>query len=210
MYHFVKIRFCRENKSYWYLKPECPQDIVDHFNIIINKDIAMGTYERINNEHIYKSSDGSIKRNYLKSFDSNWAASVSWLNTIFDNDWFDIANKLKDTTYLDRIKSFSKGVNMYLANGLQIFVWPIKNDGYCEIIEEKFENELIYPIEEHKHFADVVYNCDRCSKWTAKIGNREIKDKDGNNWWYTKHEAEIAARWFCNYLEYRIRNDYED
>ena len=23
-------------------------------------------------------------------------------------------------------------------------------------------------------------------------------------------EAEIAARWFCNYLEYRIRNGYED
>ena len=40
--------------------------------------------------------------------------------------------------------------------------------------------------------------------------NREITDKDGNNWWYTKHEAEIAARWFCNNLEYRIRNGYED
>ena len=210
MYHFVKIRFCRENKSYWYLKPECPQDIVDHFNIIVNKDIAMGTYERVNDEHIYKASDGSIKRNYFKSYNSNWAASVSWLNTIFNNEWFDIANKLKDTTYLDRIKSFTKGTNMYLSNGLPIFIWPIKNDGYCEIIEEKFENELIYPIEEHKHFADVVYNCNGCSKWTAKIGNREIKDKDGNNWWYTKHEAEIAARWFCNYLEYRIRNDYED
>ena len=192
------------------MKPECPQDIVDHFNIIVNKDIAMGTYERVNDEHIYKASDGSIKRNYFKSYNSNWAASVSWLNTIFDNDWFDITNKLKDTTYLHRIKSFTKGTNMYLSNGLPIFIWPIKNDGYCEIIEEKFENELIYPIEEHKHFADVIYNCNGCSKWTAKIGNREIKDKDGNNWWYTKHEAEIAARWFCNYLEYRIRNDYED
>ena len=210
MYHFVKIRFCRQNKSCWYLKPECKQDIEDHFNKIVNKDIAMGIYERVSNEYIYKLPDGSIKRNYLKSYESNWAASVSWLNTIFNNEWFDIANKLKDTTYLDRIKSFTKGTNMYLSNGLPIFIWPIKNDGYCEIIEEKFENELIYPIEEHKHFADVVYNCNSCSKWTAKIGNREIKDKDGNNWWYTKHEAEIAARWFCNYLEYRIRNDYED
>lgn len=209
MYHFVKIRFCRENKSYWYLKPECPQDIVDHFNIIVNKDIAMGTYERVNNEFTYISKN-DIRHWYGKDYNSNWGVSVQILTNIFENDWFDIANKLKDTTYLDRIKSFSKGVNMYLSNGLPIFIWPIKNDGYCEIIEEKFENELIYPIEEHKHFADVVYNCDRCSKWTAKIGNREIKDKDGNNWWYTKHEAEIAARWFCNYLEYRIRNDYED
>lgn len=210
MYHFVRICFCRENKSYWYLKPECPQDIIDHFNIIVNKDIAMGTYERVNNEFIYKSSKNDIKRGYGKDYDSNWGVSVQILTNIFENDWFDIANKLKDTTYLDRIKSFTKGTNMYLANGLPIFIWPIKNDGYCEIIEEKFENELIYPIEEHKHFSDVVYTCNNCSKWTAKIGNREIKDKDGNNWWYTKHEAEIAARWFCNYLEYRIRNDYED
>ena len=58
------------------MKPECKQDIEDHFNIIVNKDIAMGTYERVNNEYIYKSSDGSIKRNYLKSYESNWAASV--------------------------------------------------------------------------------------------------------------------------------------
>ena len=210
MYHFVKIRFCRENKSYWYLKPECKQDIEDHFNIIVNKDIAMGTYERVNNEYIYKSSDGSIKRNYLKSYGSNWAASVQWINNIFGEDWNFTALKLRSKTYDNRIEDFEKGRNMYLSNGLPIFIWPIKNDGYCEIIEEKFENELIYPIEEHKHFSDVVYNCNGCSRWSAKIGNREIKDKDGHNWWYTKHEAEIAARWFCNYLEYRIRNDYED
>ena len=69
---------------------------------------------------------------------------------------------------------------------------------------------MIYPIEEHKHFSDVVYNCNGCSRWSATIGNGEIKDKDGNMWWYTKHEAEIAARWYYNYLEYRIRNSYED
>ena len=193
------------------MKPECKQDIEDHFNKIVNKDIAMGTYERVSNEYIYKSSlDGSIKRNYLKSYESNWGASVQWINNIFGEDWNFTALKLRSKAYDSRIEDFEKGHNMYLSNGLPIFIWPIKNDGYCEIIEEKFENELIYPIEEHKHFADVVYNCNSCSKWTAKIGNREIKDKDGNTWWYTKHEAEIAARWFCNYLEYRIRNDYED
>ena len=192
------------------MKPECPQDIVDHFQKIVVKDIAMGTYERVNNEHIYKSSDGSIKRNYLKSYDSNWGASVQWINNILEEDWNFTALKLRSKTFETRVEDFQKGKNMYLSNGLPIFIWPIKNDGYCEIIEEKFENELIYPIEEHKHFADVIYNCNGCSKWTAKIGNREIKDKEGNNWWYTKHEAEIAARWFCNYLEYRIRNGYED
>ncbi len=210
MYHFVKIRFCRENKAYWYLKPESIKDVEDHFNIIVNKDIAMGTYEHINSEHIYKSSDGSLKRTYTKECDSDWNSSVSRINYILGEDWNFTALKLQSKTFETRVEDFQKGKNMYLSNGLPIFMWPIKNDGYCEIIEEKFENELIYPIEEHKHFSDVVYNCNGCSRWSAKIGNREITDKDGKNWWYTKHEAEIAARWFCNYLEYRIRNDYEN
>jgi len=211
MYHFVKIRFCRENKSYWYLKPECPQDIVEHFQKIVAKDIAMGTCERINNEYIFKTQDGSLIRRYSKDYNTDWNSTVSRINYIFEEeDWNFTALKLRSKTFETRVEDFQKGKNMYLSNGLPIFIWPIKNDDYCEIIEEKFENELIYPVEEHKHFADVVYTCDGCSKWTAKIGNRKITDKDGNNWWYTKHEAEIAARWFCNHLEYRIRNGYED
>lgn len=211
MYHFVKIRFCRENKSYWYLKPECPQDIVEHFQKIVAKDIAMGTCERINSEYIFKTQDGSLIRGYSKDYNTDWNSTVSRINYIFkEEDWNFTALKLRSKTFETRVEDFQKGKNMYLSNGLPIFIWPIKNDGYCEIVEEKFENELIYPIEEHKHFADAVYTCDGCSKWTAKIGNREITDKDGNNWWYTKHEAEIAARWFCNNIEYRIRNGYED
>lgn len=210
MYHFVKIRFCRENKAYWYLKPECKQDIEDHFNIIVNKDIAMGTQERISSSILCKHSDGSLYEYHPKEYDTDWNSTVSRINHILGEDWNFTALKLRSKTFETRVEDFQKGKNIYLSNGLPIFIWPIKNDSYCEIIEEKFENELIYPIEEHKHFADVVYNCDGCSKWTAKIGNREITDKDGNNWWYTKHEAEIATRWFCNHLEYRIRNDYED
>ena len=210
MYHFVRIRFCSTNTSSWYLRPESIKDVEDHFNKIVNKDIAMGSYERVNNEILYKSSDGTYKRTIGKDYNSNWGVSVQLLTHIFENNWFDIANKLKDTTYLDRIKSFTKGSNMYLSNGLPIFIWPIKNDGYCEIIEDKYSEELVYPKEELVHFADVEYNCDGLSKWSAKIGNRQVKDKEGNTVWYTKHEAEIAARWYCNYLEYRIRNDYED
>ena len=210
MYHFVKIRFCRENKAYWYLKPECPQDIVDHFQKIVVKDIAMGTQERISNSILCKRSDGSLYEYHPKECDTDWNSTVSRINYIIGEDWNFTALKLRSKTFETRVEDFQKGKNMYLSNGLPIFIWPIKNDGYCEIIEEKFENELVYPIEEHKHFSDVVYNCDGCSRWSAKIGNREITDKDGKNWWYTKHEAEIAARWFCNYLEYRIRNGYED
>ncbi len=210
MYHFVKIHFNKENKSYWYLKPENLQDVIKHFDMIVSKDIAMGTYEKINNEFLVTRKDGSVFRHFLNDFNSNWGVSVQILTKIFENDWFDIANKLKDTTYLDRIKSFSKGTNMYLSNGLQIFVWPNKNDCYCEIIEDKYSEELVYPTEELIHFSDVKYNYTGLSKWSAKIGNRQVKDKEGNTIWFTKHEAEIAARWFCNYLEYRVRNGYED
>ena len=83
MYHFVKIRFCRENKSYWYLKPECPQDIVEHFQKIVAKDIAMGTCERINSEYIFKTQDGSLIRGYSKDYNTDWNLTVSRINYIF-------------------------------------------------------------------------------------------------------------------------------
>ncbi len=210
MYHFVKIRFCGENKAYWYLKPECKQDIEDHFNIIINKDIAMGMHERVSSSILCKYSDGSLYEWFPKEHDSDWNMSVSCINHILKEDWNFTALKLRNKTFDTRIETFEKGHKMFLSNGLPIFMWPTKNDNYCEIIEEFYSDELVYPTEEHKHFADVIYTCNEISKWSAKIGNKEIKDKDGNNWWYTKHEAEIAARWFCNYLEYRIRNGYED
>ena len=112
MYHFVKIRFCRENKAYWYLKPECKQDIEDHFNIIINKDIAMGTYEHINSEHIYKSSDGSLRRTYTKEYDTDWNSSVSRINYILEEDWNFTALKLRSKTFDSRIEDFENGKNI--------------------------------------------------------------------------------------------------
>lgn len=38
----------------------------------------------------------------------------------------------------------------------------------------------------------------RGTHWYAKIGNRDITDKDGNMKWNTKKEAETAAKWFID------------
>ena len=39
--------------------------------------------------------------------------------------------------------------------------------------------------------------------WYAKIGNEDVRDKAGNMKWNTKEEAEEAARWFCQYLNWK-------
>ena len=58
MYHFVKIRFCLENKAYWYLKPECKQDIIDHFNKICGREFQEGFEDYINNVVVKKDHNG--------------------------------------------------------------------------------------------------------------------------------------------------------
>ena len=50
MYHFVKF-----NKT-WYLKPECLQDVIDHFNKICGREFKEGFEDFRDNTRIRKSS----------------------------------------------------------------------------------------------------------------------------------------------------------
>ncbi len=88
---------------------------------------------------------------------------------------------------------------MYLDNGV-VETRLVADD---EIVEERFEDKLVYPIESHVRLEDVRYiqwnmpdlNI-KGTHWYAKLGKRDVVDKDGNMKWNTKAEAEKAAEWF--------------
>ena len=70
-----------------------------------------------------------------------------------------------------------------------------------EITDERFSEELIYPIEAQYNFDDVRYiQWPDGKHWYAKVGNFDICDKEGNYKWNTKEEAMNAAKKFCNSL----------
>ena len=71
---------------------------------------------------------------------------------------------------------------------------------------EAWKDELVYPTETVtlKDARYMQWNMlgNQGEHWYAKVGKRDVYDKDGNMKWNTKAEAKKAAKWFienrCN------------
>ena len=202
MYHFVKIVSKDKNSNWkgaWFFKPNSVEQVVEHFNKIFGKEIHAGIRDKM---YGYKHPDTAWRYAvdvtcHVKGY--GWECQgLTWLEE---------ATKLENQVLQGRIDGFLKGLNSYFANGVQEFIpsW----DRY-EITEEIDKEKLEYPIEAQYHFEDVRYmKWDmpgleiKGTHWYAKIGNEDVRDEKGNMKWNTKEEAEEAARWFCQQLNYK-------
>lgn len=200
-YHFVKIApVNKSTNGLWYFKPHSIEQVVEHFNKIFGKEISAGIHDK-------------MSAGWAKHPDTAWRYAVDAICHVkgygwdcHGLTWIEEATKLENTVLQGRIKDFTSGVDFYLANGVQEFIlW----DRY-EIVEEYYSDELEFPLIEQFHFEDVRYMKwdlpDMKIKgvhWYAKIGNEDIRDKDGNMKWNTKEEAEEAARWFCQEMNWK-------
>lgn len=198
MYKFVRIKPKDENVSgTWYFKPYSIEQVVEHFNTIFGKEIKAGIHDKMNAD-------------WAKHPDTAWRYAIDTMckaKGSFGLSWLEEAIKLENIVLNNRIKDFDNGLDFYLANGVQEFL-PAWN--MYEIVEEIEKEVLEYPMIEQFHFEDVRYmKWDMPSldikgvHWYAKIGNEDVRDKDGNMKWNTKEEAEEAARWFCQYLNWK-------
>ena len=202
MYKFVRIApIDKSTNGLWYFKPNSVEQVVEHFNKIFGKEISAGIRDKM---HSVES----------KHPDTAWRFAVDSICHVkgfgwncHGLPWIEEATKLENTVLNGRIKDFEKGLDFYLANGVQEFI-PIW-DRY-EIVETFESDTLSYPVAVQYHFEDVRYmkwDMDwlevKGTHWYAKIGNEDVRDKDGNMKWDTKEEAEEAARWFCQELNWK-------
>jgi hypothetical protein len=187
MYHFVKFN------STWYLKPECLQDVIDHFTKICGREFKQGFEDFRDNTRIRVSSvDGHRYLDSMNHSSSHWRNAVELEMKMKDKSWLDAATSLEERTYQDRIKTFLVGKPIYLTNGLAYYP-PIEHPKYDE---EKWSEELVYPFE---------YNYDEVrflqwpdgKHWYAKIGNIDICDKYGNYKSRDKYYMMEVAKKFC-------------
>ena len=200
MYKFVKIapKF-GEHKGIgtWYFVPNSVEQVIEHFKKIFGQEIKAGVHDKFNGYH-HASTAWRQAIDELTRFN---------LNNLENNHWLLNATMLENEVLNNRIKDFESGMEMYLANGVTQF-FPIWDR--CEKIGEVESDELVYPVEAQFHFEEVRYlqwNMPGITKgqhWYAKIGNMDVKDKDGNMKWNTKEEAEAAAKWFCQELNHRV------
>lgn len=185
MYHFVKF-----NKT-WYLKPECLQDVIDHFNKICGHEIKEGFEDFRDNVKVNRDSDGKPYLYSMNHSSSHWRNAVEMEMKIKDTSWIETACSLEDKTYRDRIQRFLSGKPIYLLNSLAYS--PFKE--HPEYDEEKWVEELVYPFE--YNYDEVRFiQWPNSKHWYAKIGNIDIVDKYGRQKWHDKSYAqEIAKKW---------------
>ena len=209
MYHFVKIKSKLGNdsngKTFWYFVPNSVEQVIEHFKTIFGKEISAGIRDKMAG---YKHAD------------TPWRLAIDATCSVkgFGWDchglpWLDEAISLENMVLQNRIRDFHKYGKIYLANGVTQFGY---NEEQFEIVEEIDNETLEYPIEELYHLEDVRYfkwDNDfigvKGVHWYAKVGKYDIVDKNGNQKWNTKDEAEEAARWFCQELMYKKYHHYE-
>lgn len=196
MYRFVKIRpkDKPEKNGVWYFVPNSIEQVQEHFTKIFGQEISAGIKDKF----------GSIEKN--KHPETAWRYAVDITNMFSSNSWIIDAVKLENEVLHNRINDFLKYGDIYLADGVQQFMY---RDDIFEITEEVNSEILSYPREAQYHFEEVRYmqwevpGYPKGEHWYAKIGNLDVRDKKGNMKWNTKEEAEKAAAWFCQELNYK-------
>lgn len=196
MYKFVKIHLKYgkdKNQYWWYFVPNSVDQVREHFEKIFGQEIKAGVKDKI----------GSIEVNIHP--ETAWRKAVDLTNMFSGNPWIVDAVKLENQVLQNRINDFLKYGKIYLADGVQQLM--LREDMH-EIIETVETETLVYPREAQFHIEEVRYmqwdvpGYPKGTHWYAKIGNMDVKDKEGNIKWNTKEEAEKAAEWFCQKLNW--------
>ena len=183
-YHFIKIKLKNWEHPQWYFKPESVEDINDFFDTVIRGEIGDGARDFI---------DNFCRMGHATTA---WHKGVSAMSAVDGGiSWLETSLRLENKTYRDRIGSLLEGKEPLFANGVQ---WL---DMSCvdEVLEEVERNDLVFPA---KYTIDEVRYMqwglpgNRGRHWYAKIGNMDIRDKNGNMKWDSEEDARIAAEWF--------------
>ena len=192
-YKFVRIRR-RNSGQYgtWYFKPMSKDDVQLHWDTICAAQMKEHVHERFSKAAI--ADTGILWPHPTTEFGMAVDAFLEGTNKNYAIGMLEIENE----AYRTRMRSFDRGQDIYLSNGMTVLV---PDERVCEIVETVEVEKFAYPEKKEWSMADVKFmqwnmlgNVD--IHWYAKVGSYDIRDKDGNMKWDTKPEAEDAARWY--------------
>ena len=201
-YKFVRIR--RKNSGEygtWYFKPRTREDMELHWKEICGAQMRQHCRERFGGMTVAEGRDGRMGLHFphpTTEFGMGVDAFVSVTNAMYVEGMLNVENE----AYNSRMRSFERGEEIYLAEGMTVFCL----DGrFCEIAEEVESEKFAYPTKKAWDLGDVRYMQWNMlgnvgTHWYAKVGNRDIVDRDGNMKWNTRAEAESAAKYFLETL----------
>lgn len=200
-----KFKFARVHRKgtaeygVWYFKPQSIDDVELHWRTICGAEIKKHVQERFeksvlverNGKDPYISTPhptthfGMGVEAYLQVVNGNYALGML---------------ELENIAYKTRVESYMKGDDIYLANGMTVYMI---DDRLFEIAETIETDKFAFPTKKEWSLDDVRYMQwnmlgNTGDHWYAKIGNRDIYDNNGNMKWDLKEDAEKAAKWFID------------
>ena len=197
-YKFVRVRRKGTDEyGTWYFKPMSIEDVDLHWKEICGSEIKDHVMERFEKSCLVEQ-DG--KEPYISTPHptTHFGMAVEAYMQVVNGNYALGMLELENIAYQTRMKSFVNGEDIYLANGMTVYLI----DGrFFEIAEEVESERFSYPTKKDWTIDDVRYMQwnmlgNKGTHWYAKIGKRDIYDSEGNMKWDTMAEAKEAARWF--------------
>lgn len=191
-YTFAKIRNKgKENdKGYWYLLADSINTIKEHFN----------TYGKSYFKEGVNAYMDWCKKGKTGHYVHKFPYIVEVTAQLPENQglpWVVVATKVENLMLQSRIELFNKGTKFYLNKEMVVLV----DSPILEITNVIVKGTMVYPDDEEMTAKDARYiQWGNGIHWYAKVGKFDVVDKDNNQKWNTKKEAQEATKWFiANY-----------
>lgn len=184
IYHFVKVKTKgdEDSKGTWLLEADSLRVINEHFKKYVGTEIKQGMKE------IISRINGKVGH-----YTNRFASTVDTIMQFGEKPYLVVATELENEMLQTRIKGYLNDRKQYLSDSLSVIIMS----PHLEIIDEEYKDEMVYPHEAKPLLNDVKYMTWYGGKhWYAKIGKIDIVDRDNNQKWNTRKEAEEAAKWY--------------
>ena len=190
-YKFVKVQMKaapdgKEPKGYWLFEPRTKDQVMEHWQKYARSVICEGS------QKLTKKIFSGTKGHFTNDFE---CAVEGYMNAMHEGLMPSMA-KVENEALQNRLRSFRSGRKIYLNHGIQVVTIDSR---FADITTTTERNVLTFPNEDKPTMQDVRFIVwDGGVHYYAKIGKLDIVDKDGNQKWNTRREAEDAAQWYIN------------
>jgi len=207
-YEFVRFKYAGkpdDGEKHWWFVARTYDDVVEHTKKVFQPMMQEGfdAYAAKYIEGIKRGWTSDNNYVYVPHADNEVEASLRMIYAIKNSvtainpspvALFDTANNIYLEAFRNRINDVAKGP-IYLEDGVRQFGYTESNPHY-EIVEHVYSDKLEYP--SYKPTFDNVkfIQWPDGKHWYAKIGHEDIVDKDRNQKWESRVDAEAAAYWY--------------
>lgn len=188
-YKFIKVQpkalpDGTQAKAFWLFCPRTEEQIMEHWGKYAKSVISDGSRK------LTKKIFNGLKDHFTNDFEQ---AVEVWMTSTHEGLMSSMV-RMENEALQNRLRGFRNGREICLNHGIQVV---LVDSRFNDIVATTERDVLTFPDEDKPTMDDVRFIVwDGGIHFYAKIAKLDIVDKDGNQKWKTRKEAESAARWY--------------